>query len=119
MKPRSDLPEVRNPILRIQGVLDEWEKLTPNERQALINMLNAICRIFRVEGDKAWKKSKYMMGSYWKVFAVYARHLALSGRAKPAPLLCGRVFDGYPCTMPAGTKCPDCGPAVHDVPEGS
>lgn len=32
---------------------------------------------------------------------------------------CGKVCNGVPCSMPAGSVCPDCGPAVHDVPEGS
>lgn len=44
-----------------------------------------------------------------KAASVYARHLAL----------CGRTFNGVPCPEPAGTMCPDCGPACHDFPEGS
>lgn len=32
---------------------------------------------------------------------------------------CGRVNSGHACTMPAGSKCPDCGPGCHSVPEGA
>ncbi len=32
---------------------------------------------------------------------------------------CGRINSGHACTMPAGSKCPDCGPSCHDVPEGA
>jgi hypothetical protein len=31
---------------------------------------------------------------------------------------CGRINGGHPCTLPAGSNCPDC-KAIHDVPEGS
>lgn len=41
---------------------------------------------------------------------------ALRERVGPT---CGRVFNGHACGMPAGSSCPDCGPAVHDFPEGS
>ncbi len=36
-----------------------------------------------------------------------------------AELICGRVSNGYVCDMPKGHKCPDCGLALHDFPEGS
>lgn len=31
---------------------------------------------------------------------------------------CGRVFSGVACPSPKGSKCPDCGPACHEVGEG-
>lgn len=31
---------------------------------------------------------------------------------------CGRINDGYECTMPAGSKCPDCGQSCHQLGEG-
>jgi hypothetical protein len=30
----------------------------------------------KIEGDRAWRRSKYMMAAYWKVVAVYAGHIA-------------------------------------------
>lgn len=32
---------------------------------------------------------------------------------------CGRKNNGHPCTMPAGSSCPDCGPSCHSMPEGA
>lgn len=32
---------------------------------------------------------------------------------------CGRVNSGHACTMPAGSKCQDCGPGCQSVPEGA
>jgi hypothetical protein len=37
---------------------------------------------------------------------------------EPELIVCGRINGGHPCTLPAGSHCPDC-KAIHDVPEGS
>lgn len=30
----------------------------------------------------------------------------------PSEMTCGKLNNGIPCTMPAGTRCPDCSPAI-------
>jgi hypothetical protein len=38
---------------------------------------------------------------------------------KAGGLICGRIYSGHMCKQPKGSKCPDCGPACHYVPEGA
>lgn len=38
--------------------------------------------------------------------------------AKKFEAKCGRINDGHACTMPAGSKCPDCGLSCHSIGGG-
>lgn len=66
--------------------------------------------------ETAHRRRKGPMYAYWRAVATYARHTA---HALSQPGICGRVSNGYACTMPAGSSCPDCGRCLVDVPEGS
>lgn len=80
MTERSSRADVRNPMLAIPEVRQEYDQLTPEARVALVRMLKACSKVFRAKGDEAWRKHKPPMAAYWKQNAVNARHLALAGQ---------------------------------------
>lgn len=84
MTERSSRPEVRNPILAMPEVMEEFSALPPEARQALVRMLSKMSRHFHANGDAAWDKNKYYVAGYWKGWGVYARHASLAGRAAEA-----------------------------------
>jgi hypothetical protein len=104
-------------MLAIPEIREQFVALPPEARAAVIAMFQAASRTYRANADVALRKHKPPMYSYWQGLAVNARHLALAGRKSVA--ICGRVSNGSACTMAAGSKCPDCGLALHDFPEGS
>ncbi|WP_137917207.1 hypothetical protein [Hydrogenophaga sp. 2FB] len=79
--PRSSKPDVRNPLLAIPEVQEEFARLTPESRRALENALRALSRVFHKKGDEAWAKRKPPIAAYWRASGVNARHLALAARA--------------------------------------
>lgn len=129
---RSNLPEVRNPIIGDPDVTAGWLELRakhPEAAAALQLWLRKLSKRWRTQANETWENSKAPMGRYqrknadtaldlavlMKAAGVYARHLAVAGdHAEP----CAKVFDGHPCTLPKGLGCPDC-IALHDVPGGS
>src|SRR4030095_6742774 len=57
-------------------------------------------------GGKGWWRSLFGMvvdidiGQYWTPLSL--------------PNMCGKMNNGFPCWMPSGEKCPDCGPCLID-----
>lgn len=81
MSARSNLAEVRNPILKLQAA-ERLRSMSPLARAELRGVLLDLRLEAKREGDAAWSRSKYMMAAYWKVVAVYAGHIArVLGRA--------------------------------------
>ena len=73
-KPRSMLPEVRNPLLE----LDEAKAVLamgPEVCLALARLCWAIAKQGRAKSQKCWRQNKGPMALYWKVVGVYAYHL--------------------------------------------
>lgn len=73
---RSARREVRNPVLRLpatQAILDD---LSPDVRRLLGMLLRQLGDQAAAKGEKCWRGGKAMMGAYWRVVAVYARHTA-------------------------------------------
>ncbi len=78
--PRSNRADVRNPLLAIPEVREQFEQLPPEARKALEAVLRSLSKNFRVRAEKAWKTRKPPLAQYWAVNAVNARHLALAVR---------------------------------------
>lgn len=79
--PRSTRPEVRNPLLQLPAAkrLGEW--LEPNTAQLLAALLEDLARDCSVRARESWRRHKAPMALYWKICAVYSRHLARVCRA--------------------------------------
>jgi len=72
---RSVRADVRNPVLGLpagQSVLD----LGPQQRRALGILLRLLARQARAEAENRWRIGDGMLAAYWRVAAVYAKHLA-------------------------------------------
>jgi hypothetical protein len=72
---RSNLAEVRNPVLKLDAA-HRLQAMSPLSRAELRGVLLELRSEAKAEGDKAWRTSKYMMAAYWKVVSVYAGHIA-------------------------------------------
>jgi hypothetical protein len=75
MTERSKRREVRNPILALpatQKILD----LPYESRRLMGALLRDLSAEARAKGEECWGNGKAMMGAYWRVVAVYAKHLA-------------------------------------------
>lgn len=79
MTTRSSRADVRNPLSKLPEVREQFKRLTPEARAALVAMLRAISKSCRESADNAYRKHKPPMFAYWKAQAVNARHLALVG----------------------------------------
>lgn len=94
-----------NPLLRLPAT--RRLMALPVEQRA---PLEALLRELRAEADReaenAWKRRKGPMAAYWRAVATYARHVA---HALSKSGVCGKVSSGHACTMPPGSRCPDCG----------
>lgn len=73
---RSTRADVRNPLLQLESArrLAEW--LEASTARRLYFFLSDISKDARERAQQCWKKHKAPMALYWKVVAVYARHLA-------------------------------------------
>jgi len=72
---RSNLPETRNPLLRLPAARSLAE--LPSESKAALREL--LIQLGRDANEKAalcWRTHKAPMAAYWKMVAVYARHTA-------------------------------------------
>ena len=78
---RGNRAEVRNPMLKLSEVREEFEALSPEARAALVAMLRTVSRACRESADHAYRTRKPPMYTYWQGLAVNTRHLALAGRA--------------------------------------
>ncbi|MFM9922712.1 hypothetical protein VLK31_06960 [Variovorax sp. H27-G14] len=104
-----------NPLLKLpagRALLD-----LPAEQRA---PLEAVMRELRdqanTEAEKSWLKRKGPMAAYWRAVSTYARHLA---HALSAGAPCGRRSGGFACTLPKGTRCPDCSSVGIDAGDPS
>lgn len=84
MSPRSNRPDVRNPMLAIPEVLD-MASLPPEALAALRRALQAVSKACRERGEEAWRRHKPPVAAYWKTNAVNARHIACAIAAPKAP----------------------------------
>jgi hypothetical protein len=91
--PRSSDPLVRNPLLAMASARG-CDSMPVEARNWLAAMLADLSRDSAQRAQKAWRTHKAPMALYWKVVAVYARHLAKvlksdpireSGAETPAP----------------------------------
>jgi hypothetical protein len=72
---RSARREVRNPVLALPAAQRIQE--LPREHRALLGaMLRDLAIDANAKGQDCWGSGKAMMGAYWRVVAVYAKHLA-------------------------------------------
>lgn len=72
---RSNRPDVRNPVLELEGVKALLELDAP-VRSAIAAALRSIQRDARERAEKCWRTHKAPMALYWKALGVYAGHLA-------------------------------------------
>lgn len=72
---RSTMPQTRNPLLLLPAAL-KFAAL-PAEISALLReMLQQLGREANEKAQKSWRTHKAPMAVYWKMVAVYSRHLA-------------------------------------------
>lgn len=72
---RSNRPEVRNPVLALPA-MDRFRALSPDQRQAVEDILREISSHAAGQAEHCWRKKKAPMAAYWKVVSVYAKHTA-------------------------------------------
>lgn len=73
---RSTRADVRNPLLQLKSARQLGEWMTPGTAQILAIFLRELSDDARQRAGECWKKHKAPMALYWKVVAVYARHLS-------------------------------------------
>jgi hypothetical protein len=71
---RSNLAEVRNPILALAGVT-RLQALPDDSKAALRAVLIELRDDCRARADECWRKHKAPMACYWKACGVYLNHL--------------------------------------------
>ena len=81
---RNNRADVRNPMLKLPEVREEFDALPAEARAALVRMLRVISRACRESAVHAYQTRKPPMYTYWQGLAVNTRHLALAGRATVA-----------------------------------
>ncbi len=102
-----------NPLLNLPAGR-RLRALPREQRRAIVAVLRELQASANELAEVAHKRRKGPMYSYWRAVATYSRHAAHVLNQKD---ICGKVNSGYICDMPAGSKCPDCGLALHDFPE--
>ena len=70
---RSNLPEVRNPLLALPSA--QALQLPPESRAALAQLLRELSLDARERAQASWKRNKGPMAPYWKAVGAYATHL--------------------------------------------
>jgi hypothetical protein len=75
MSDRSNSAAVRNPLLSLPAAQDICN-LPPEAKAALRDLLNQVSKDARARAEKAWRGHKAPMATYWKTWAVNARHAA-------------------------------------------
>lgn len=73
---RSALAEVRNPVLRLPAARAIMEEVPRDTRHLLGTLLRQLATEANAEGERCWRRGKAMMGAYWRVVAVYSKHIA-------------------------------------------
>lgn len=64
-----------NPLLDLEAG-QELLQLPPADRARLARLMRALRAQANVEAEKAWRRRKGPMASYWRAVATYARHTA-------------------------------------------
>lgn len=72
---RSNLPETRNPLLRLPAAA-KLAGLPAESRAALRALLLELAADAGGRAQLSWRTHKAPMALYWKTVAVYARHIA-------------------------------------------
>jgi hypothetical protein len=72
---RSSRREVRNPVLALPAA-QEILALSIEIRRPLGTLLRQLADQANEKAEGSAKKAKWMMLAYWKVVAVYAKHIA-------------------------------------------
>jgi hypothetical protein len=73
---RSAKMEVRNPVLALPAARAIIDQVDPDTRRLLGTLLRQLAAQASIEAEKCWRRGKAMMGAYWRVVAVYAKHIA-------------------------------------------
>lgn len=82
MTARSAKAEVRNPVLAVPEAIAALEQLEPAAAEALARVLTALASDWQQRAEQLWRKHKAPMAAYWKVNAVWARHIARAIRSR-------------------------------------
>lgn len=72
---RSSRPETRNPLLALPAAR-KIAALPEEPRLALRELLLQLGQDANARAAKCWRTHKAPMAAYWKMVAVYARHIA-------------------------------------------
>ena len=72
--PRSNKPEVRNPLLALPSAAREADMPAP-AREWLLALLQDLRREAQERAKKAWATRKPPLACYWLAVAVYAGHI--------------------------------------------
>lgn len=81
--PRSNRPEVRNPIAADPDVAAIVSTLPAIAREALRKILLVLSRKWDLQAEHSWVTRKPPLASYFRVNAVNSRHLARALRKLP------------------------------------
>jgi hypothetical protein len=79
MTQRSNLPEIRNPVLALPAV-KRLMQLSPSARSEIAEVLRELSLDARARAEESWRRHKAPMALYWKAVSVYAGHLARAVR---------------------------------------
>ena len=72
--PRSNRAEVRNPILALPAA-KKISALSPEAQEAICELLEEMRVDAFARADKAWRKSKPPLASYWRAVSTYCGHI--------------------------------------------
>jgi hypothetical protein len=75
--PRSQQPDVRNPILGLPAALELADLLQdqPELSQIFQRLLRELSAQADQKAEQSWTSHKPPMAAYWKAAAVYTRHI--------------------------------------------
>lgn len=79
MTARSSRPDVRNPLLALEG-LERFADFPPDMVEALALLMAEYEQKSRANGAQAWARAKYQTGSYWMIWAINLRHARVALR---------------------------------------
>ncbi len=78
--PRSNRPEVRNPVLALPSAR-KIANLPVEAREILADLLGEISRVEALAAQNSWQRRKGPMAVYHRANSVWARHLRVAVRA--------------------------------------
>jgi hypothetical protein len=79
--PRSSTAEVRNPILGLPTARAIADQVDGQALELLARLLTELGDDCADRAKKAWRTHKAPMACYWKICAVYSRHIARAMRS--------------------------------------